>query len=105
MANTESAASSDSAEEPVTVTVVTSPACHFCDDAQAALAKLAETHPLTVRPVAADSPAGRALLSRQGNGMFPLVLVDGAFFSTGRLPRRKLARLLERRATVREGAR
>jgi hypothetical protein len=29
--------------------------------------------------------------------MFPLVLVDGAFFSSGRLPRKKLARLLDRR--------
>jgi len=30
--------------------------------------------------------------------MYPLVLVDGAFFSFGKLPRKKLRRLLERRA-------
>jgi len=29
--------------------------------------------------------------------MNPLVLVDGAFFSSGRLPRKKLITLLERR--------
>jgi len=55
--------------------------------------------------VAADSPAGQALLHRHGTGMFPLVLVDGAFFSAGRLARRKLARLLAGRAAERAGAR
>ena len=83
---------------PVRITVVTADACHFCDDAQAALAELARAYPLTVRPVAADSTDGQALLHAHGAGMFPLILVDGAFFSAGRLPRRKLARLLARKA-------
>lgn len=91
--------------EPARVTVVTSSACHFCDDAQAALAELAQAYPLTVRLVAADSSAGQALLSDHGAGMFPLVLVDGAFFSAGRLPRRKLARLLARQASALAGVR
>jgi len=87
------------------VTVVTAPACHFCDDAQAALAGLAQEYTITLQLVAADSPAGQALLHRHGTGMFPLVLVDGAFFSAGRLPRRKLARLLAGRAAERAEAR
>jgi hypothetical protein len=32
--------------------------------------------------------------------MFPLVLLDGAFFSQGRLPRRKLRALLASRPAV-----
>ncbi len=91
--------------DPVRVTMVTSPACHFCDDARAALTGLARAYPLQVRLVAAESTDGQALLSANGTGMFPLVLVDGAFFSAGRLPRRKLARLLAGRAAGAVGAR
>jgi hypothetical protein len=32
--------------------------------------------------------------------MNPLILVDGDFFSSGRLPRKKLTRLLEARAAA-----
>jgi hypothetical protein len=78
----------------VQVTLVTAPACHLCEDAQAALAELAQDCPLSVRKVTADSSEGQALLHAHGAGMFPLVLVEGAFFSAGRLPRRKLAQLL-----------
>jgi glutaredoxin len=91
--------------EPAQVTVVTAPACHFCDDAQAALAELAIAHPLEVRLVDADSADGQALVARYRAGMFPLVLVDGAFFSAGRLPRRKLARLLAEHASTPAGVR
>jgi hypothetical protein len=82
------------------VTVVTAPACHFCEDAQEALAGLAREYPLAVAEVPVTSPAGHALLREHGRGMFPLVLVDGAFFSAGRLPRRKLARLLAARGAA-----
>ncbi len=82
--------------DPVKVTVVTAAACHFCQDAQAALAELARAYPLAIHVVAADSGEGQGLLHAHGAGMFPLVLVDAAFFSAGRLPRHKLARLLAR---------
>lgn len=85
---------------PAGVTVVTAPACHFCEDARAALAELAREYPLAVQEAAADSAAGQALLRAHGIGMFPLVLVDGEFFSAGRLPRRKLARLLAARGAA-----
>ena len=91
--------------DPVRITVVTAGACHFCDDAQAGLAQLAQDYPLTVRLIAADSTDGQALLHAHGAGTFPLVLVEGAFFSAGRLPRRKLARMLSRRAPAAVGAR
>lgn len=92
--------STDSGTGPARVTVVTARACHYCEDALTALAELGQACPLAVTELAADSRDGQALLSRPGTGMFPLVLVDGEFFSAGRLPRRKLARLLAARGTV-----
>ena len=91
--------------DPVQVTLVTAPACHFCEDAQATLAELAQDCPLSLREVAAESSEGQALLHAHGAGMFPLVLVEGAFFSAGRLPRRKLARLFTRPAPMPAGGR
>ena len=82
----------------VAVTLVHSPACHFCDDAAEALAELAKVHPLEVTTFALESPEGAALVARHRPAMNPLVLVDGEYFSAGRLPRKKLLRLLERRA-------
>jgi hypothetical protein len=80
--------------------VVTAPACHFCEDAQEDLSRLAQDYPIAVEEAAAGSPAGQALLHVHGTGIFPLVLVDGEFFSAGRLPRRKLARLLAARSAA-----
>jgi alkyl hydroperoxide reductase subunit AhpF len=79
---------------PAVVTVVTARGCHLCEDATQALAALGQVCPLTVQEVAAHSPAGQALVLEHGTGIYPLVLVDGVFFSAGRLPRRKLARQL-----------
>jgi len=80
------------------VTLVHSPACHFCDDASAALAEIAATHPIDVTTVALESDEGAALVAKHRPAMNPLVLVEGEFFSSGRLPRKKLLRLLGRRA-------
>jgi glutaredoxin len=85
---------------PARVTVVTARACHFCTDALEALEELARQYPLAVEETAADGAAAQALLRRHGTGMFPLVLIDGEFFSAGRLPRRKLARLLAASGTA-----
>ena len=80
----------------VVVTVVTSPACHFCVDAEQALAELSRTYPLAIEVLDIRSGRARALLDRHRPTMSPLVLLDGAYFSAGRLPRRKLAATLER---------
>ena len=76
------------------ITLVEAPACHFCADAQQALAELARQHPVRIDLVAADSDTGQQLIGEHRPAMFPLVLVDGGFFSAGRLPRRKLQALL-----------
>jgi hypothetical protein len=79
------------------VTVVEAPACHFCADAQQALATLAEQTPLEIRVVAIGSEEGRALVAEHRPALNPLVLLDGRFFSGGRLPRKKLAKALRER--------
>jgi hypothetical protein len=79
------------------VLVVSAPACHLCADAESALAELARTGSLTVRSVSASSEDGRRVVAEHRPGMFPVVLVDGALFSIGRLPRGKLRKLLEAR--------
>jgi glutaredoxin len=81
---------------PTEVTVVESPSCHFCADAHQALAQLAaDGHEFRVVTLDVRDAAGQDLMRRHGAGMSPLVLVNGAFFSQGRLPRRKLTKLLQ----------
>ena len=93
---------------PTEVIVVEAPSCHYCADAHQALEQfVAEGHQLRVTTLDVREPAGQDLMRQHGAGMSPLVLVDGAYFSQGRLPRRKLAKLLERStgyATARRGA-
>jgi hypothetical protein len=83
--------------EPARITVVESEACHFCDDAQRALSDLATRYPLTVDTVDVRSGPGQRLMRVHRASMSPLVLVDGEYFSHGRLPRRKLVKVLEQR--------
>ena len=79
------------------VTVVTSPACHFCADAQEALAEFAGAYPLDVRTVDMASDEGRAIVRLHRAPMAPVVLVDGELIGWGRLSRGKLRRCLDRR--------
>lgn len=81
----------------IRVTVVESEACHFCEDALAALDELAQDHELDLEVIDIGSRAGQELITRHRPALTPLVLVDGEFFSQGRLPRRKLAKLLAER--------
>jgi hypothetical protein len=87
---------SQAAGIPVVVTLVEAPACHLCEDAKSTLTALAQSYPLTIHVLSIDSQAGRALMEHHRAPMSPLVLLDGAYFSSGRLPRRKLERRLEK---------
>lgn len=82
------------------VTLVESPACHFCHDARAALEEIAAHYPLDVEALDVRSPEGSALMQAHGAAMSPLVLLDGRFVSAGRLPRGKLRKLLAARQEV-----
>lgn len=79
---------------PVVITLVEAPACHLCEDAQSALAALAQSFPMTIHVVSIVDEAGRALMERHRAPMSPLILLDGQYFSSGRLPRRKLEKRL-----------
>ncbi|MBX6371044.1 MAG: glutaredoxin [Acidothermus sp.] len=87
----------DHSPPPTKVVVVHAPACHFCEEAHSVLADLAGEFPIEVRSVEATDPEGEALFRRWRAPMYPLVLVDGTFFSFGRLPRNKLRALLAAR--------
>ncbi len=80
----------------IEVVVVSSPACHLCEDAVEALAELSNEFPLTVREVDIRSLEGEALVRAHRPPMPPAVLVNQELFSSGRLPRKKLRKLLEK---------
>lgn len=82
------------------VVVVTAPACHFCEEATEHLAEVATRYPMDLRQVEITSPEGARLVAEHRPALNPLVLVDGQFFSAGRLPRRKLDALLRARGVV-----
>lgn len=81
------------------VTVVEAEGCHFCADALRVVNELSGTYPLHVLRVRAHTEDGRRLLGAHRAALFPLVLLEGAFFSQGRLPRRKLEHELALRIT------
>ncbi len=76
------------------VIVLTSPACHLCEEALEVLEGLRDELSLSIRAVEMGSPEGRVLVERFRPAVPPGVIVDGALFSSGRLPQRKLRRLL-----------
>ena len=80
---------------PVEVTLVEAPACHLCEDAKSTLAVLARSYLLTVQVVSIEDEVGRELMQTHRAPMSPLVLLDGQYFSSGRLPRRKLEKRLK----------
>lgn len=84
------------------LTIVESPACHYCDAAKEVAAELSATYPMTVRVVGSRTPEGIALVQEHRAAMAPLVLLDGRFFCAGRLSRPKLRARLDR--LIREGA-
>ena len=61
------------------------------------MVELAANFPVHVETLDVRSEAGKALMRAHQASMSPLVLLDGEFFSHGRLPRRKLAKVLGQR--------
>ena len=80
----------------VDVILLTAAGCHLCEDARSSLETLAGEFHLAVREVDMCKPEGLELIRRHRPPMPPAVLIDGALFSFGRLPRTKLRRRLER---------
>ncbi len=82
----------------VEVVLLSSEGCHLCSDARLALAQITLEFPVSVREVDLASEEGRALNDLHRPSMPPAVLLGGKLFSVGRLPQKKLRRLLEARA-------
>ena len=80
---------------------MTSPDCHLCHDAITVLGGLEDQGRVALEVCAHDSLLGMRLVAEHRPALFPLVLVDDEFLSTGRLSRGRLRKALDRRA-VRE---
>ena len=87
----------DQPDDITHVTIVEAPACHLCANAEEVLYELAASYPLVVGTVDIRTAEGQFLVQKHRASMSPLVLLDGEFFSHGRLPRRKLAKRLRQR--------
>lgn len=87
--------------DTVQVTVVPSPACHFCEEAERTLDELAREFVFDLELVPIESPRGARLVAEHRPALNPLVLIDGAYFSAGRLSRKKLIKLLTTRGVAR----
>jgi hypothetical protein len=82
------------AESSPNVILVRTASCQYCHEAEETLGALARAHVVSFRIVEARSDEGRGLVSHHRPRLAPLVLLDGEFFSSGRLPKRRLARTL-----------
>ena len=76
------------------VVLLTKEDCHFCEQAKDVLTRLGGEYELRVREVALDSEEGRSLALEAAAPFPPVVLLNGATFSYGRLSERKLRKAL-----------
>lgn len=82
--------------------LVTSPGCHYCDEAFDLLAELARATPMTIRTIPMTSDEGRSLIVRYRVPFPPILMIDSEFFGHGRISRRKLEALLADSATAQQ---
>lgn len=87
------------------LTLLTQPACAFCDQAKDVLARIAAQHPIEIAEVDLDSPEGRTLAMRHGVLFAPGILIDDQLVSYGRPSERRLRRELARRVSSDNGGR
>ena len=76
------------------VVLLTKEDCHFCEQAKDVLARLRGEYDLRVREVALESDEGQSLALESAAPFPPVVLLNGATFSYGRLSERKLRKAL-----------
>jgi len=82
------------------VLVLTQAQCHWCDEAKAVLARLAEEYALSVTTLDVATPEGEALALRSGVLFPPGIFLERETFSYGRLSERRLRQELERRLAL-----
>ncbi|NOY57185.1 MAG: thioredoxin family protein [Actinobacteria bacterium] len=79
------------------VTLVTSPGCHYCSHAREVLERVGADVPLDVSEIDLASPDGAAAQRRWRAPYPPLLLIDGELFGYGRISERKLRKVLASR--------
>jgi glutaredoxin len=84
----------------IEVVVLTQDQCHWCDEAKAILARLAEEYALSMTTLDVATPEGEALALQSGVLFPPGIFLEKETFSYGRLSERKLRRELERRLAL-----
>ena len=82
------------------ITLLTQTSCSFCEQAKETLARLSQEESFETEEMSLETEDGRVLGERYGVLFAPGILVDGEFFSFGRLSERKLRRELQRRNDV-----
>ena len=76
--------------EPIRITLVTAPGCHYCEEAQRMLESLSNRFAIAIDLVPLASSTGRDLVVEYRVPFPPLLLIDGSFFGHGRISQRKL---------------
>ena len=76
------------------IVLLTKDDCHFCEQAKDVLARVAVERPLEIREVRLDSDEGGRLAAEAGAPFPPVVFLDGAPFSYGRLSVPRLRKAL-----------
>jgi glutaredoxin len=84
----------------IKLTLLTKEDCAFCDQAKEVLERLSIAFPVAIETYDLESDAGRQTAQAAGALFAPVVLVNGAAFSQGRLSERKLRRQLERLVSI-----
>jgi len=80
----------------INVTVLTQPSCAYCDQAKEILSRLAPDYSLDINEIGLLTEDGRKLAVANGVMFAPGILIDGKFFSFGRLSEKKLKSKLDR---------
>lgn len=78
----------------IEVLVLTAEGCHWCADAEAMLARLAQEFDLHVTTQPAETDEGRALAMANGALFPPVLFANGVFAQYGRPSERKLRAVL-----------
>lgn len=81
----------------IQIRVLTREQCHWCEEAQAILERLAQDYDLSIERLDITTAEGEKLALDNGVLFPPGIFLGGEVFSYGRLSERKLRRELERR--------
>ncbi|MCX8565158.1 glutaredoxin family protein [Mycolicibacterium mucogenicum] len=80
---------------PVAITLLTQSSCGLCEHAKEVLGRLGAEFAVSVTEIDLRTDEGRHLAEGAGVLFAPGVLIEGHPFSYGRLPERKLRKLLQ----------